>query len=389
MIEYAVGIPFEAVGKLAHNRITNSSSHSAPIVHGFLRAGLIRIIPKALETIFENIEFGEGFVHLEESIEMLSSLSAADPAFVHEEEIFRSFDDGFVGFGGFLVFQVAHRIDDTAKGRNHVVEIEHDLHMRDFVLDGFDIRVPHVHGDGLQALLLLFGHQIEEFGEGFAGMLFFHPDHPAGFVIQDNSHVSMAFLDGDFVDCQDSKAVEFGRSVFFLQEGFVDFFDRFPIQLQMLGHLLDRHNLAEFVDILSHALGHAAIRVEALQILDANTLAGGTEYFSIPATEKDFLVGKAQIPNGSLLPIVDRSPKAGTPVADRTKSGIRYSRNVCDSFFLQNFLFHQFHSTKRKIRCYSELGHREPPFWMCDSHKHNIQKEFPYVPCFLDASFTH
>lgn len=64
MIEYAVGIPFEAVGKFADDWIANGSSHSAPIVHGLLRAGLIRIIPEPLETIFENIEFGEGLVHL-------------------------------------------------------------------------------------------------------------------------------------------------------------------------------------------------------------------------------------------------------------------------------------------------------------------------------------
>jgi len=157
----------------------------------------------------------------------------------------------------------------------------------------------------------------------------------------------------------------------------------------VVGHLLDGHDGTEIVDVLSQAPGHSRIGGETFQIFDANTLAGGAEYFAIPTMEKDSLVGKAQIPDDSLLPIVDRRPKGGAFVADGTVPHIWYGRDVGGPFFLHDSLLQQFESTEGKIRCYSKLGHRESPFWMCDYYNHNIHKDFPHVPCFLHPFLTH
>ena len=59
----------------------------------------------------------------------------------------------------------------------------------------------------------------------------------------------MAFSKGDLIDGQDAEPMIGGLTIVGLEIVFVDLLDRFPIQLEMLGHLGDRHHLTELMDI--------------------------------------------------------------------------------------------------------------------------------------------
>ena len=197
----------------------------------------------------------------------------------------------------------------------------------------------------------------------------------------------MPFFDGDFVDRQDPQAIEFGCPIIPFQESLVDVFDRFPIQSQMLGDILNGHDLAEVVDVLSESSGHAAVGVGAFDVLDSNLIAGATENLSVSTFEVDLLAGQIQISDRSLLPALDGGTSVGTLMADRPKAQIRRRGNSADAAIFDNPLLENFQSTKREVGCYGELGHRESPFWCCDLVNHNIQKDFPDVLSFLAAPF--
>jgi hypothetical protein len=199
----------------------------------------------------------------------------------------------------------------------------------------------------------------------------------------------MPFLDGNLVDGKDSETVEIRSTVLFLQEGLIDLLDGLPIESQMLGHFCDRHLLAELVDISSQALGDSLIGIETLQIFDTDFLAGRTEDLPVAAVEIDFYLSQAQIPEGTLFPIVNRNTSTGTLVADRAKSPVGTHVDETDIDPRKNFLADNFHSVKGQIRCYTDTWHRETPFCMVLMRKHNIRKGFSFFVYSLKPSFTH
>ena len=62
---------------------------------------------------------------------MSSVFVASDMAPVFQEQVFGSFEDVFVGFGGFSVFGVSHFVDDAVESGHHMKQVEDDFDMRD------------------------------------------------------------------------------------------------------------------------------------------------------------------------------------------------------------------------------------------------------------------
>jgi hypothetical protein len=60
------------------------------------------------------------------------------------------------------IFAVADFVDDPAELGDDMEEVEDDLDMGDFLAGGFDIRVPHIHGNGFQRFALGGGQLVEE-----------------------------------------------------------------------------------------------------------------------------------------------------------------------------------------------------------------------------------
>lgn len=208
---------------------------------------------------------------------MIAVFVTANLGSVFQQEIFGSFEDLFVDFGGLSVFGISRLVDDTVELGHYMKQVENDFDMGNFLLDGQDKGVPHIHYHGFQGLPLLFVHGREEFLQGASFAVFSHPDHSPRQVVQDHREVAMAFSDGDLVDGQDSESLGVGLTILFLQKTLVDGFDRFPIQPQVLGHLLEGRDLAELVNIASQSCGHSKVGIEQIEALDGNALACGAK----------------------------------------------------------------------------------------------------------------
>lgn len=129
----------------------------------------------------------------------------------------------------------------------------------------------------------------------------------------------------------------------------------------MLSEFFDRHDLAQFVDILGQALGNPEVGVEQFQVLDKDSLALETKDLAILAIQPYPGRGQIQIPHGSLRPAVDVPRSLPTDMADRMEPLIRNDFDPSLSGFQINRLADNSYSRKREIFCYTHGGHRRPP----------------------------
>ena len=180
-------------------------------------------------------------------------------------------------------------------------EIEDNLDMRDFLLHGQDVRIPHVHSDSLNLSSILFRHFIEEGHQGGSLAVLSHPDHSSTQIIQDDRQVSVSLADGDLVDSQNTKFPIIGLAKLLLQEVLVDFSDSLPVQSQMVGHFFDGQHLAELVNIAGQSFCHPLIRNKQLQVFGQDALAGRTENLAVLTAEPNPSRSKVEVSDDSCL----------------------------------------------------------------------------------------
>ena len=292
---------------------------------------------------------------------MFSVFMPPDVRAVLQQEILGSFKDLFVGFGSLAIFGIAHLVDDSTELGNDMKQVEDDFDMGDFGLDRQDIGVPHIHHNGLQFLFLLFAHADKEFFQRTGFAIFAHPDHSPGQVVQHYGQIAVAFSDGDLVNRQNAESIVVGLAIIFFQEKLIDRFDRFPIQPQMLGHVLDRHELAELVNVTSQPFGYPEVRIEKVEVFDKGPLTFETDNLSVLAPNPDSGRSKVQISDQSPLVAVDVGSLAATDMANGLKSFVGNGLDPSSFGVGPNPLLNNSDSWKREIVCYTQTGHRWPP----------------------------
>jgi hypothetical protein len=128
--------------------------------------------------------------------------------------------------------------------------------------------------------------------------------------------------------------------------------------------------------------------MEKLEVLHPSFPALGAENLAIPTAEKDRLASQIQIPDSPFLPSMQSRSRTAAEMTDRAEL---FARPHMDNYPIlgRELLIHQLYSTKGKIWCYTESGHRQPPFglWLSDTHK--LQEVLPYVPFLSTSSSTH
>jgi hypothetical protein len=102
--------------------------------------------------------------------------------------------------------------------------------------------------------------------------------------------------------------------------------------------------------------------MKKFHILDVNTMAMGTKYFAISASKPNMGSGYVQIAYLSQCPTVNAGSFAAATMADRLKAPVGLQLDMRFAGLGGNLLVDNFDSTKGEIRCYTEFGHRRPPF---------------------------
>ena len=381
VIEDSVPIAFKGFGKRGDIFVSYRAGQSAPLINGLVGPGSRFVGPDMFEFFFENINRADGFVQFQELLQVLSVSKSSDVRPVFQQQVLGTFDDSFVGFAGFLVFAVSDFVDDTVELGDHMKQVEDNGHMGNFLSDGPDIGVPHIHGDSFQGLSLLFCHPVKEPFQGPGFAIFSHPDHSSCQVIENHCQVTMSPADGDFVYGQDRKSFVIGLAIVLLQKPLVDGFDGFPIQSQMFGNFFDCHTLAQLVDIASQPLGNPEIRIEQIQVLDENFSTLETNDFAIVTKDPNPGRGEVEIPNPSLVLTVHANPLTATAMTNRMKSLVWNNLDQGLLCLQANPLFDDTNSRERKVRRDTQCGHPGPPLDKGVLHQYNSYPlEVPDVP---------
>jgi hypothetical protein len=153
--------------------------------------------------------------------------------------------------------------------------------------NGLDKWVPHIHCHRFNGFSLFGAHLIKEADQGISLTIFAYKNNAAGQVIKYDGHVLVATTNSDFIHSQDAKTVQIGITVMLFQELFINGLNRFPVQIQVFGHLSNRHHLTQLVNIISQASGDSYIRVKQLKLLNADTMTFRAKYLPVMAIDPD------------------------------------------------------------------------------------------------------
>jgi len=173
----------------------------------------------------------------------------------------------------------------------------------------------------------------------------------------------VSLADGYLVYGQNAKTPVIGFSIFFFQKEFVDLLDGLPVQSQVIGHILHRQHLAEFVYIEGKPFADPLIRSEEFQVFDHDSLTLRTENLAILTIQPYPCRSEIQVSNDSLLLAVNLRGWTAAEMADGMESfvGNDFDPSLCG--FGRNALTGNSNSTEWKIMCYTEYGHRRPPWY--------------------------
>jgi hypothetical protein len=147
----------------------------------------------------------------------------------------------------------------------------------------------------------------------------------------------------------------------------------------MVGNFLDRQHFAEFVDIEGQTSGHPLARSNKVQIFDNDLPATSTDNLAVMAMEPDLDRPKIQIPDHAA--VVNMGFWTG-PTTTMTKGKESLVGNDIDSSGLglpADCLMDNLDSTERKILCYTQSGHRRPPWVIFFVEKSFYPLELPDV----------
>jgi hypothetical protein len=124
---------------------------------------------------------------------------------------------------------------------------------------------------------------------------------------------------------------------------------------------LDRHELAEFVDVASQSFGDAKVRIEEFEVFDGRSLTVRTDNLSVQALDPDLSRGKVQVADRPFLLAVDPNPWAAANMTDGVESFVGDRFDPSSLGMDRDGLFDNTDSWKREILCYTQSGHRWPP----------------------------
>jgi hypothetical protein len=174
----------------------------------------------------------------------------------------------------------------------------------------------------------------------------------------------VAFADGDLVNRHQTQPLDIGLAIGLLKKVLIDGFDGLGVQVEMVSHVLDGHDLAQVVDQLRQSMRDSLAGVGEIKLLDPGMLASRT-------------------PDPAILDPQERLSRANVQIADEPAQAVRVNLSGLATFMTKRsasavwpeaydgaghvevqvwLLVNDFHACKRKIRCYTELGHRASPF---------------------------
>jgi len=176
VVDNPVGIFLHSSDEGINRLITDDPGDRAPGIQSLSRPSAPFVFPDFFQFFFQDYHDKDVLVEVEEfsQVRLLIGLQARP---VLKEQVFGASEDILVFPGSLFIFIQSHLIDDAAKSGHDMEQVEDNFDMGSLLLHGLDIRVPHIHGDGLKCLYLVFGHAMKKGFEGVAAPAFGLPPY--------------------------------------------------------------------------------------------------------------------------------------------------------------------------------------------------------------------
>jgi len=328
VIEQSVGVAMERLCEF-HQRLNAALFRSLdPLGEKERSPVVLRAIPQALQIILEHINHIQVLVQGAEFFQS-TELLWRKIILVLQQQVPGPSQDRFVLRFRLLEFFHSHFVDDFRVVADDVKLVEDDRSLRGTGLDGRNVRVPHVDGDGSDAVGNFLAYLVEEgFQRGLASTLS-HPDDPGTIKIQHNGQVFMMFLVGDFIDRQKAQTGVVGVGECLLQSPLVDFLDGLPVHPQQFGDVGNRKMFTETGNKIFEASRVSRVRGCEPAILDPHT-TGGAMDAPLVQDQVGVQLEYAQIPDALPAPIIAIEPQLPTArTSQRRRHAIEQQVGVC------------------------------------------------------------
>ena len=252
----------------------------------------------------------------------------------------------------------------------------------DFRLKGW----PHVHTRRLDPIAAAFTEPFKEGTHVLSTMPLAHPEHTFRFSIHDHRRIAVSLVNGEFIHQKQSDVASFRGFQFPLQVGLVDLRHRAPVQVVMLGDMLDGHDLAHLSHALGEPLRHACMRFQPIESFQFWP-AVGTGHSGARDHQHRIHVEHGKVADLSFGPIVDLTYK---PPATATYPWlITPSEKIDPRFCSRPFLAssESFHDSNLISFPSSQTGHklftrqRRPPLILIS--RQNQDARNPLLPTLL------
>ena len=288
-----------------------------PILEEAPRPALALVVPELAEGFLQYVGRVQPLVRRQQQLER-SPAFQAEVFVVREQRVFLPLDEASTFAVKPRVFGLTDLVERLAQMTHDVELVEQHCRLRCPFARRVAERLPHIHHRQANAAALFRAQPVVELRHArLRAILPAEPDRPPADQIAHHDTVAMALADRDLVDAdrlgpRSARAGELGLHVLLLQR-----LDRIPVELQLLGDVLDRRLPTALAHVMRKALRIERVVRQKIEPLALHLAATTALHPPDLNFQKDARVTARQIANLPYAPVVPTRMHPPTAPANR------------------------------------------------------------------------